>query len=453
MIDTADSIDLEHPQGRAPEFLQWVLVGALCASLIFAILAFGAVDEWATFSFEAGAAFLFLVWAAKQILSKRIQLSSNPLYLPALLFFGVIVSQVALGRSAYGYVTQYEILQYISYGIVLLIGAECVREERARKVFGIVMVAFGTCYAFFALAQELTANGKIFWLYSPQFHGSIYGSYVNHDHYAGLMEMLVPIPFVLSMGHLLRGAKRVIIGSCAVLMATTIFLSGSRGGMLAFILEIILFAALTLGKRPSPRIALGSIAVCILILSLLIFLGKGQVLGRLGDLGPGIRLTITKDSLRMFAKRPIAGWGLGTFPTVYPSFRSFYTNLFVNEAHNDYAQLLVETGLLGFGLMLWFLTGVFRNGLPKSRRWEFQWDFALSFAALLGCTGILLHSFVDFNLQIPANAALFYVLCGLAASTPLAELFKSKRPRSIRKQGVEDRRTSSDDLDAFTRLT
>ena len=453
MIDTADSIDLDHSQGRVSEFLQWVLVGGLCASLIFAILAFGAVDEWATFGFEAGAAFLFLVWAAKQLVSKRIQLSRNPLYLPALLFFGIIVSQLALRRSAYAYVTQYGILQYVAYGIVLLIGAECVRDECARKVFSVVMVVFGTCYAFFALAQELTANGKIFWLHSPQFHGSIYGSYVNRDHYAGLMEMLVPIPFVLSMGHMLRGAKRAMIGSCAVLMATTIFLSGSRGGMLAFILEVVLFAALTLGKKQSPRIALGSLAVCALILALLIFLGKGQVLGRLGDLGPGIRLTITKDSLRMFAKRPIAGWGLGTFPTVYPSFRSFYTNLFVNEAHNDYAQLLVETGLLGFGLMVWFLAGVFRNGLPKSRRWEFQWDLALSFAALLGCTGILFHSFVDFNLQIPANAALFYVLCGLAASTPLAELSKPRRPRSINKQGAAGHRASSDNRDAFTHLT
>jgi O-antigen ligase len=437
IVDTTDTIDLER--GRVPGILPWVLVGGLCALLIFAVLAFGAVDEWATFAFEAAAAVLFFVWAGKQLVAKRIELSENPLYVPALLFFGLILAQVVLHRSAYGYVTQYEVLQYISYGIALLIGAESVREERARKIFTLVMIVFGTCYAFFALTQELTANGKIFWVHSPQFHGSIYGSYVNHDHYAGLMEMLVPIPLVLSMGHLLRGVERVVIGSCAVLMATTIFLSGSRGGMLAFILEMVLFAALTLGKRQNPRIALGSLAVCVLILALLVFLGRGQVLGRLGDLNPGIRLTITQDSLRMFSKRPIAGWGLGTFPTVYPSYRSFYTNLFVNEAHNDYAQLLVETGLLGFGLMLWFLVSLYRYGLPKSRRWEFQWDLALSFAALLGCTGILFHSFVDFNLQIPANAALFYVLCGLAASSPLTELSKSRGPRSVGGEGIEGR--------------
>ena len=449
IVDTSDAIDLERRRGRKPGILQWVLVLGLCALLIFAVLAFGAVEEWSTFAFEAGAAVLFLVWAAKQVVSRQVKLSKNPLYLPAVLFFVLILAQIVLRRSAYSYITKYEALQYVSYGIVLLIAAECVRRESARKMFALVMIVFGAGYAFFALAQELTSNGKIFWLHSSQFRGSMYGSYVNHNHYAGLMEMLVPIPFVVSMGHLFRGGKRALIGSCAVLMAGTIFLSGSRGGMLAFVFEMALFAALTLGKRRSPRIALGSIAVCVFILALLIFLGKGQVLGRLGDLTPGMRLNITGDSLRMFSKRPVGGWGLGTFPTVYPSYRSFYTNLFVNEAHNDYAQLLVETGLLGFGLMLWFLVRLYQYGLPTSRRWEFEWDGAVSLAALLGCTGILLHSFVDFNLQIPANAALFYVLCGLAASRPLAESSKPGRSRAIGDEGSGGRRTRSGNGDSL----
>jgi O-antigen ligase len=415
--DAADSSNLEHRRDRPPGILRWVLVLSLCALLIFAVLAFGAVDEWSTFTFEAGAVALFLIWAGKQLVSRQVKLSKNPLYLPTFLFFGLILVQIALRRSAYGYVTKYEALQYVSYGIVLLIAAECVREEDTRRIFALAMIVFGALYAFFALAQELTSNGKVFWVHSPRFHGSIYGSYLNRDHYAGLMEMLVPIPLVLSMGHLLKGGKRALVASCAVLMATTIFLSGSRAGMIACVLEIILLAALTFAKRANPRVALGSLAVCVLILALLTFLGKGdQVLGRLGDLNQGNRLEITKDSLRMFLSRPFMGWGLGTFPTIYPRYRSFYTNLFINEAHNDYAQLLVETGLLGFALMLWFLVQMYRHGLPTSRRWEFRWDGALSLAALLGCTGILAHSFVDFNLQIPANAALFYVLCALAAS-------------------------------------
>ena len=241
----------------------------------------------------------------------------------------------------------------------------------------------------------------------------------------------MPIPLVVASGHMLKGGKRALVAFCAVLMATTIFLSGSRGGMIAFVLEVVLFPALTFRARRSPRVALGSLAVCALILALLGFLGKGRRYWvASGTWSPAVRLKMTKDCLRMFSHRPVWGWGLGTFPTVYPSYRSFYTNLFINEAHNDYAQLLVETGLLGFGLMLWFLAQVYRRGLPTSRRWEFTWDGALSLAALLGCTGILIHSFVDFNLQIPANAALFYVLCALAASRPSAATVHSRKRRS-----------------------
>ena len=442
-VDTRGSIDLEVRPGREPRSLQWVLALVLCALLAFAVLAFGAVQEWSTLAFEAGATVLFLAWAGKQVVSRQVKLSKNPLYLPAWFFFVLPLAQLGLHTSAYSYVTKYKALEYVSYGIVLLIAAECAREEDARQKFALALIIFGALYAFFALAQELTSNGKLFWVYAPRFNGSIYGSYVNHDHYAGLMEMLVPFPLVVSMSRLLRGGKRALVAFCAVLMAGTIFLSGSRGGMLSFLLEIVVFATLTLVQRRNPRVALGVAAVCVLVLVFLVFLGKVQVLGRLGNLGPDIRFKITKDCLRMFGHRPVLGWGLGTFSTVYPGYRTFYTNLFVNEAHNDYAQLLVETGLLGFGLMLWFLVRLYRSGWPTSRRWEFKWDGAVSLAALLGCTGLLLHSLVDFNLQIPANAALFYVLCGLAAS-PLAKLSKSGRSRSPRDEESRGRTTPPD---------
>jgi O-antigen ligase len=433
---TAERADPERPQGQIPSRLRWALVLGLFALLAFGVLAFGAVYEWATFAFEAGTAVLFLVWAGTQFLSSQVKLSKNPLYLPALLFFVLILAQWCLRASAYSYVTKYEVLHYVSYGIVLLITAECVRGEVERKKFAFALIVFGVLYAFFALAQELAPNGKIFWVYAPQFNGSIYGSYVNHNHYAGLMEMLVPIPLVVSMGHLLRGGKRALVAFGAVLMASTIFLSSSRGGMIAFALQIVVFAVLTLIQRRNPRVAIALVAVCILVLGFLFFVGKGRVLGRLGDLDPGVRLNMTKDCLRMFLHRPVAGFGLGTFPTVYPGYRSFYTNLFMNEAHNDYAQVLVETGLLGFGLMLWFLVSLYRRGRPTSRRWEFKWDGALSLAALLGCTGILFHSFVDFNMQIPANAALFYALCALAASELPSRSSRSRRTRAAEAEGI-----------------
>ena len=427
------TVGFETGQRRRSEstVFQKVSVLALCTTLIFAILAFGAVDDWSTFTLEAATAALFLAWAARQIICRQITLSNNALYPPTFLFFGIILAQIALRQSAYGYVTKHQALLYISYGILFLIAAEWLTDEGSRRLFAQVMTIFGTLYAFFALVQGLRLNGRVFWIHSPQVTGAlIYGSYVNSNHYAGLMELLVPIPVVLCAGKLLKGEMRVLAGFCAALMATTIFLSLSRGGMLAFLIEMALFAAVILPKGRNLRVVVGFIALGVVILGLLIVVGNARALGRLGDLSPGIRLDITKDCWKMFLRRPVLGWGMGAFPTVYPGYRSFYTNDFVNEAHNDYAQLLVESGVLGFGAMIWFLILLYRHGLPRSRRWEFKWDGAVSLAALLGCTGIVFHSFVDFNLQIPANAAVFYALCALAASK-LPRSSGSERRRSM----------------------
>ena len=163
VVDTTDSIELGPPRRRESRILQRVLVLGLCTLLIFAVLAFGAVEEWSTFAFEAGASALFLLWAANQLVSEQLKLSKNPLYPPTFLFFGLVLAQVVLRRSAYGYVTKYETLQYVSYGIMLLVAAECVREEHTRRLFAQVMGVFGVLYAFFALLQQLRPNGRIYW--------------------------------------------------------------------------------------------------------------------------------------------------------------------------------------------------------------------------------------------------------------------------------------------------
>ncbi len=107
--------------------------------------------------------------------------------------------------------------------------------------------------------------------------------------------------------------------------------------------------------------------------ALLVWVGGAELSKRIASAGPShselsgdIRSYINRDGLRMFLKKPVLGWGLGTFPVVYPQFRTFYTNFFVNEAHNDYLQLLVEMGLLGFGTMIWFLLTLYRPGCQEN---------------------------------------------------------------------------------------
>jgi len=157
------------------------------------------------------------------------------------------------------------------------------------------------------------------------------------------------------------------------------------------------------------------------MLAFLAFIGSPAMWQHLGHLHDVLRLDILRDSLRMFARKPILGWGLGTFPDAYPAFRSFYTAFFINAAHNDYIQVLVETGLAGFTCVVWFIITLYRSGLRRFGSDRQDWRCVLRVATLVGCTGILVHSLFDFNLQVPANASLFYVFCALGAGLPVNE--------------------------------
>ena len=114
------------------------------------------------------------------------------------------------------------------------------------------------------------------------------------------------------------------------------------------------------------------------------------------------------------------GYGLGTFVEVFPRYRTFYTNSIVNAAHNEYVQALLELGIVGFLLIMALIVLLFREGLRKAGGWQHDFESAMALAALIGCSGILIHSLCDFNLQIPANAAVFSVLAGIAVARPLS---------------------------------
>jgi len=252
----------------------------------------------------------------------------------------------------------------------------------------------------------------------------------------------VPILLVLSLTRLAGEKERMAAGVAAAIMIGTVFLSGSRGGMLAIFVELAFFAVVLLGQRRNPRIVVGAVVFAVVLVGLLTWLGGKELTSRVSsisteartELSGGTRLSIDRDALRMFGNKPVFGWGLGTFPVVYPQYRSFYTNFFVNEAHNDYLQLLAEMGLLGFGAMVWFIIVLYRSAMPKIANWTSDVSGAVTLACTLGFTGILVHSLLDFNLQIPANAALFYVLCTIAAAKPLLQRSKKRRPASTEKE-------------------
>jgi O-antigen ligase len=423
-----------------------VLLYGIFGLLWFGPLAFGAVEPWSIFFLEAGSAALFLLWTGKQILDGQIKIRWNPLFLPMAAFGLLIAAQLVFRITAYPHDTVALALQYCCYGILcFLAGQTLVRGSQARSL-ALVFSIYGATLAAFGLLQGISPNGKLYWIREPRMGGWIYGPYVNHNHYAGLMEMLVPIPLVLSLTRLASSRARAAAAAAAAVMAGTIFLSGSRGGMLAITTELVILAVLLIRQKRSLRTAVGVGVFLAMVLGMLVWIGGDALSRRIAtvssehsELAGDLRSYINRDGLRMFLKRPVLGWGLGTFPVVYPEFRTFYTNFFVNQAHNDYLQLLVEMGVVGFATMLWFLITLYRRAARKIGNWPGEMSGAVTLACLLGLTGILVHSMVDFNLQIPANAALFYVLCTVAASEPFAQ--PARKRHAVRSKPPEENRT------------
>jgi O-antigen ligase len=315
-------------------------------------------------------------------------------------------------------------MNFTAYGMLFFLAVQCFVRERTLKRMATAFTVFGLILACFAMIQEATSQGRLYWMRTPQYGGSIYGPYVNHNHYAGLMEMLVPISLALCLSATAERSLRMLAGFSALFMAASLFLSGSRGGIVSFVAEMIFLAVILRfsEQQRAHREWRNLLCLCWLLLILLLCMNATPVWTRISDIGhayndevAGGRWTIARDSLRMWAQRPLLGWGLGAFPSAFPQFRSFHSDRITNQAHNDVLQIGVETGAVGFCVMLTFCILLYRQGLRHPSLHN-SMSSAIRLGALTGCTGLIVHSIADFNLHIPANAALFFFLCGIVAS-------------------------------------
>ena len=424
----AELENLESTPRALPRADAVALYGSL-GLLLFGPLAFGAVETWSTFLLEAGSAGLLIYWLMAHTRPEGTPLRSNPLFAPMLAFAGLIALQLITGLTSYRYMTWTSALLYTSFAILCFLLTQVLRRAQEIVRLAIVAAVFGFVVAFFAVIQDLSSNGRIYWLRLPRSGGWIYGPYVNHNHFAGLMEMLFPIPLAMCLSRRLDKIQKAWLAVAAAFMASTIVLCGSRGGVIALAVQLAVASIFVALPRKSPKVALAMGAGLAVAGLWILLVGGTTVTDRLStfhteahtELSNGLRLTVLHDCFRMFKDRPIFGFGLGTFPTAYPPYQGFFSNIFVNEAHDDYAQLLVETGLVGFAIAGWYLVILFQSAWKKLKSGKLGVNGGLALAASLGCLGILVHSFFDFNLQVASNAAWFYVLASLVAAPSVIE--------------------------------
>jgi len=415
----------------------------ICCLLAFAVVSFGAVEEWSQAILEVGAGFLLLAWTIRQYRLKSEELTIPPEIPPQVALALVVAAQWVLHLTASRYYTRIELQLLVTYIIVVFLMAQVFSRRSHWRAFVWFVMTLGFAVSLFGILQHLTFNGKLYWFRVLRYGGLPFGPYVNRNHFAGFAEMIIPVALVPLVLGKVRRERVFLVGLLAVAPIIALFLSASRGGIISFGVQmVILFLLLLIRRVQTKYVMVGGVVLLCSVLAVS-WIGIEQVLARFTsmqslEVSIGKRTAMRKDTFRIFLDHPIIGTGLGTLEMVYPPYDSTYDGKVVNHAHNDYLEALAETGIIGGLCCLWFLGVVLTNGLKGMAALGSSFGSALNLSGLIACSGILVHSLVDFNLHIPANALLFFVSAHMAVvrlepTDPATENSPSHRRRK-RKQ-------------------
>ncbi len=408
----------------------------ICALVVFAVAAHGGVEDWARAVFETGAGLLLLAWALRIYFTQEEQIVFSPLLPPLASFSLVVGAQWFFHSTASSYNTRMELLLLVSDLVLLFLAVQAFRTLQDWRGFIWFGMVFGFLISIFGILQHLTFNGKLYWFREMHYGGIPFGPYVNRNHFAGFVELLLPLALVPLLLGRVRRERWPVVTLFAVVPIGALFLSVSRGGIVSFGVELAVLALVMIQRRTMGKQLFAGAAVLLLALLMVFWLGVGQLLQRFSsfqslEVTAGKRASMRRDTGQIFLHNPVAGTGLGTLQIVYPQYESLYDGKIVNHTHNDYLEALAETGILGGLCCAWFLGVLLSESLKRLRQLHNSFAGALQLSGLVACAGFLVHGLVDFNLHIPSNAFLFFLMVHLATSEvqPVAPLSTADRSR------------------------
>ena len=410
----------------------------LCAVLVFAIAAHGAVEAWALAVLETSAGLLFLYWGVRTYIARGESVFISPLLPPLLALVFVVLGQLLFRGTASPYDTRVALQLLTALTLLLFLATQAFRTTDDWRFFVWFIMAFGFLVAVFGILQHLTFNGKLYWFREMRYGGIPFGPYANRNHFAGFAELVIPVALVPLVLGKVRRERWFAVGLLALLPLGALFLSASRGGIISLAAELGLLTLLLILRRAGGKHVLAGAMVLLFAFLLVSWLGARQILERFStmqslEVTSGKRASMRLDTWHIFREHPWTGTGLGTLQTVFPAYETQYDAKVVNHSHNDYLEALAETGIAGAACCAWFLGALFFGSLRRVLLQDKSFSAALHLSGLVACAGFLVHSLVDFNLHIPGNAFLFFLMANLAT----AGILSPAAPVSVRRHNVD----------------
>jgi O-antigen ligase len=308
-------------------------------------------------------------------------------------------------------------------------------ERKTLYVVLVTMIGLGIIEAFYGLLQALVPSMGVLWVdYVHDYMGNARGTFINRNHFAGFVEMIWPLILGCTMamtdrGHSFRKAmaydflnRQALMSLGIVVLLLALLLSRSRAGIAGGLIGLLTFwftARPKIRRIALPtRLMMGGIVIVLSIYCMTI--GVGSIFERfllIDDANS--RIDIWRDSLSILKDHPL-GIGLRNYEAVFQVYnQNFDSEKAVAYAHNDYLQILIETGWMGFFTLIGGFVFFIGKSYRRIRRLDVQDDpmrFFMAIGAFSGITSLAFHSFFDFNLQIPANCLYFVTLMAILSS-------------------------------------
>ncbi|HSE19129.1 MAG TPA: O-antigen ligase family protein [Pyrinomonadaceae bacterium] len=434
----------------------------ICVAIVLSALAYGTVHYWALGLFNLGGLTILLLWVLDSWALGNLRVSRNLLQLPLLgaLVLGLVqllpLREVSSGgATSIGLVntlsldphsTRLVLVQLATLFIYFAATLVFIDTPHRLQLLVRTITVFGFLLAILGLSQSFTSPTKVYWFRELN-QSTAFGPFINRHHFAGYMELTIALPLGLLFAGAVDKEKRIIYLFVAGLMGVALVMTASRGGIISLVAEIFFLMIVTaIWRKPSERrrkrahrfkYVLGRLgmtgALLVALFLGVVLLGGEFSINRFIDsvntsdpsTGRAHFWAVTVDIIKA---HPYLGTGLGAFGVIYTKYDTRNGLYRLEQAHNDYLQVLSDAGIIGALLAFSFVVMLFWKAISRAHsRDDFRRGVAL--AALSGCFAVLVHSFFDFTLHTTSNALLFLVLAALATLNGRVEDAPPRRKR------------------------
>lgn len=405
------------------------ILGLVLAILITGPLALGAVRNLSFAVLQGLTLGVLVLWSLRLWLAPRLRLLWPPICWAVLAFATYAV--VRYRTADIEYIARLEMMRVAVYSILFVAILNNLHRQETIHIITFTLLFLATAISFYAIYQFLTGSNRVWMFLKPYPHrGS--GTYINPNHLAGFLEMLLPLGLAYTLTARLKPVARILLGYASLAILAGIGVSVSKGGWIATSFALALFFAVLLVRRQYRVPAL--VVLVLLVGGCLYFFPKSvffqmrlkEMYSQSGNINDELRYSIWRPAWHMWQDHPWWGVGPGLFNSRFDAYRPEGIQLNPEWAHNDYLNTLVDWGVVGAGLVLCAL-GLLAWGVAKT--WSSirlssgdlggksgSNKFAFVFGASIGLVAILVHSVVDFNMHVPANAILAVTLMALISS-------------------------------------